>query len=298
MADAAGLSLDRGWDPYAGPVPDLVSRLRAAGCVFAEEEAGLLTSVASGPDLEAMVVRRLAGEPLEYVLGWVDFDNQRIGLEPGVFIPRQRTAFLVELAAATLDTVPLRVRTHTSARSPAHERAFVGPRARVRGTVVDLCCGSGALGLAVARRRPGVVLHASDSDPTAVACAARNLAAVDAHTYLGDLAEALPTGLRGTVDVLLANVPYVPSAAVEMMPPESREHEPLGTVDGGADGLDVLRRVAAIAPAWLRPGGTVFCEISRGQIAAASAAFASAGLTPTVHRDDEREATVIAGTRS
>lgn len=247
---------------------ELVPRLRAAGCVFAEEEARLLLEAAGGAELEALVRRRLAGEPLEHLLGWADFDGLRVIVEPGVFIPRQRTVFLVELAAAEVPE---------------------------NGVVVDLCCGSGALGLALARRCPGIAVHAADIDPVAGACARRNLAPVGGTATVGDLDAALPEQLRGRVDVLVANVPYVPTHAIATMPAESRDHEPRGTVDGGADGLDVVRRVAGLAPRWLAPGGRVFVETSEGQADAAAQAFAAAGLSPGVHHDDERGATVVSG---
>jgi release factor glutamine methyltransferase len=250
---------------------DLVSRLRAAGCVFAEEEAEVLTSSATSPaHLEEMVTRRVAGDPLEHVVGWVAFDGGRVAVEPGVFVPRQRTAYLVELAAPLLSAGD---------------------------TVLDLCCGSGALGLALARRVPGITVHASDIDPVAVACAARNLAPVGGSAVVGDLAAALPPSLQGTAAVVVANVPYVPSAAVALMPPESRDHEPRGTVDGGDDGLDLLRRVAALAPTWLRPGGVLLSEVSEDQAPAAMAAFGAAGLVSATHRDEERETTAVSGTR-
>lgn len=251
----------------------LVERLRAAGCVFAEEEAALLEGAATGPDLEHLVRRRVAGEPLEHLLGWAAFDGGRVLVDPGVFIPRQRTTYLVEVAHAALSR-------HAGDRP---------------GTVLDLCCGSGALGLALARRRRGVILHAGDLDPAAVACAARNLAEVGGVVHQGDLVSALPPALRGQFDVVLANVPYVPSDAVPLMPAESRDHEPVGTVDGGADGLDLLRRVATLAPAWLRPGGSVHCEVAPAQVDEALAAFAAAGLTGRAQHDEEREATVVSG---
>ncbi|WP_082605824.1 putative protein N(5)-glutamine methyltransferase [Nocardioides sp. Root190] len=254
-------------------MPTLVERLRTAGCVFAEEEAAVLEETATGPRLEELVLRRIAGEPLEYVVGWVAFDGDRVAIDPGVFVPRQRTAYLVEVAHSLLST-------------RADERA---------GIVLDLCCGSGALGLALARRRPGLLLHATDIDPAAAACAARNLAPVRGIAHLGDLAGPVPTDLRGQVDMILANVPYVPSAAVALMPPESRDHEPLATVDGGADGLDLLRRVAALAPYWLRTGGSVVCEVSEAQVVAALDTFGAAGLHARVHRDELRDATVVSG---
>lgn len=259
-------------------MPDLVARLRAAGCVFAEEEADLLVEAAADDAaLEELVRRRVGGEPLELVLGWAAFDGLRVAIDPEVFVPRQRTTFLVEVADATLAT-----------SAPG--------RAGQQGTVVDLCCGSGALGLALARRRPGVTLHATDDHPAAVACAARNLAQVGGTVHLGDLASPLPMDLRGGVDTLLANVPYVPSSAVTAMPPESRDHEPRSTVDGGADGLDVLRRVAALAPEWLCPGGSVHSEVAVAQVDAALVVLTGGGLLARVDHDEERDATVVTGT--
>lgn len=248
---------------------DLVARLRAAGCVFAEDEAAALLSAFVEPvALESAVARRVAGEPLELVLGWADFAGVRVLLETGVFVPRQRTAYVAELAAPLL--------------APGS-------------VVVDLCCGSGALGLALASRTPGLLLHAADVSPVAVACARRNLEPVGGQVHLGDLDAALPDGLRGRVEVIVANVPYVPSASVALMPRESREHEPLSTVDGGVGGLDVLRRVALAAPGWLAPGGWLFIETSEAQADEAVAAFIASGLDARVHHDQERGATVVAG---
>jgi release factor glutamine methyltransferase len=115
--------------------------------------------------------------------------------------------------------------------------------------------------------------------------------------YAGDLYDPLPTALRGHVDVLVANVPYVPTGAVALMPREARVHEPLVALDGGADGLDVLRRVAARAGDWLVPGGHVLFETGTDQVPAAVDALAAAGLTPAVDRDDELGATVVSGRR-
>ncbi len=248
----------------------VVDRLRAAGCVFAEDEASLLLEAAADPGaLAALVARRVAGEPLEQLLGWAAFDGLRIGLAPGVFVPRVRSEFLAERAAAP---------------------------ARAGSVVLDLCCGSGALGAAVAARVPGIVLHAADLDPAAVACAQANLPGATVHG--GDLFDALPTTLRGRVDVLVANVPYVPTSAIALMPPEAREHEPRLALDGGDDGLAVARRVLAGAPVWLAPGGTVLFETSEEQVPAARAAVSAAGLVPAVHTDEERGATVVSGRRS
>ena len=198
----------------------LVARLRAAGCVFAEEEAAELLAAAAGPaDLAVMVDRRVAGEPLETVLGWARFCGLRVAVEPGVFVPRQRTALLVEQAVALL---------RSAAGTPV---------------VVDLCCGSGAVALAVAAGLGPVELHAADVDPVAVRCARRNLEPVGGRVHQGDLYAALPAALRGRVDLLAVNAPYVPSAAVALMPPEARDAEPRTAAAVRAGGLraDVVR---------------------------------------------------------
>jgi release factor glutamine methyltransferase len=246
----------------------VVTRLRAAGCVFAEDEAELLIESAAGPaDLAALLDRRVAGVPLEHVVGWVDFDGLRIEVDPGVFVPRRRTELLVREAVA---------------------------RAQPGTIVVDLACGCGAVGLAVATRTP-VELHACDIEPAAVACARRNLGPTGGHVYAGDLFEPLPDRLRGRVGVLVANVPYVPTDAVSLMPPEARDHEPLVALDGGADGLDVFRRVAAEARRWLAPGGHVLMESGAEQVPAALDTLAAGGLTPSAVNDEDLWATVIIG---
>jgi release factor glutamine methyltransferase len=246
----------------------IVDRLRTAGCVFAEDEAALLTAeAASADELEAMVVRRIAGEPLEQILGWAEFRGLRIVVEPGVFVPRRRTEFLVEQAAALL---------------------------RPGEIVVDLCCGSGAIGAALRAAEP-IELYAADLDPAAVRCARRNLGD---GVYEGDLYDALPAGLRGRVGLLVANVPYVPTEAVGMMPPEARDHEARMALDGGADGLDLVRRYAAGAPDWLVAGGHVLVETGTDQVPAAVEAFTAAALTPRVATSDEYAATVVIGSRA
>jgi release factor glutamine methyltransferase len=163
--------------------------------------------------------------------------------------------------------------------------------------VEDLCCGSGALAAALAAAVPGARVHAADIDPAAVRCARRNLAAAGGHVYQGDLFGPLPAGLRGRVDILLANVPYVPTSEVGLLPPEARDHEARVGLDGGADGLEVLRRVAGGAPGWLAPGGHLLSEISERQVAAATAVVTAAGLTAAVTRSVEHDATVVVAAR-
>ena len=217
---------------------DVVARLRAAGCVFAEREADLLLAT---EDPEPLVLRRIAGERLEDVLGWAEFAGLRFTVAPGVFVPRHRSEFLVEVAAAR-----------------------TGPG----DVVLDVGCGTGALGGALRARVPGVELHATDLDPAAVACARENLPG--AHVGVADL---FPAGLR--VDVLLANVPYVPSSEIAHLPPEMREGELRSALDGGGDGLDVLRRVLAGLDVVLSERGVSLSELDEDQVPSAL------DLTPT-----------------
>ena len=260
---------------------DLVPRLRAAGCVFAEEEARVLQDTAADDaQLQILAGRRVAGEPLEHVLGWAEFCGLRIHVDPGVFRPRARTEFLVEHAA-------------TLVRPGPTDPGRAGVAAPV---VVDLCCGSGALGVALAAMLGRVELHAADVDPVAIACARRNVEPVGGQVHLGDLFAALPADLRGRMDVLLANVPYVPTGDLGLLPAEARLHEPVGTLDGGPDGLEVLRRVAADAPRWLAPNGHLLTEASSGQAQAATEVLSSAGLVALVVTSEEHDATVVVGT--
>ncbi|MDH6113791.1 release factor glutamine methyltransferase [Kitasatospora sp. MAP12-15] len=259
-------------DPAPLSEAEVVVRLRAAGCVFAEEEAQLLLAAAAGTpaELESMVQRRVAGLPLEHVVGWAEFRGLRIAVDPGVFVPRRRTEFLVEQAAELAPARPV---------------------------VVDLCCGSGALGVALAAAVEGVELHAADVDHASVECARRNVGPAGGRVYEGDLFEPLPVALRGRIDVLLSNVPYVPTAEIELLPAEAREHEVRVALDGGPDGLAVLRRVAAAAPSWLAPGGHLLFETSERQVPYAVEALTAAGLSVRIATDDELDATVLIATR-
>ena len=247
-----------------------VLRLRAAGCVFAEDEAAVLGGAATDPaHLDHLIERRARGEPLEQVVGFADFCGVRVSLRPGVFVPRVRSELLVHTAVAE-----------------------IGSGA---GTVVDLCCGSGALGLAVRDRAPDIRLLAADSDPVAVACARDNLGR---DVFQGDLFAALPDDLRGHVDVLLANVPYVATGHLELLPAEARLHEPRTALDGGADGLAVFRAVVAGAAECLAPGGLMLSEITEAQTEAAVAAVRAAGLSAGIVTDDDLEARAVTGRRS
>ena len=212
----------------------------------------------------AWAARRMAGEPLEYVVGWAAFAGVRVAVEPGVFVPRRRSELVVEVAA----------------REPAD-------------VVVDLCCGTAAFGAALARRWPDAEVHAADSDPAAVACARRNLPPERVHE--GDLYAALPADLKGRVDLLVANAPYVPTDAIATMPRDARDHEHRVALDGGSDGLDVLRRVVADGPDWLRPRGRLVVEAGRDQADRLAALVVTAGMSASIETDDEIGGTVVLG---
>ncbi|WP_200211824.1 putative protein N(5)-glutamine methyltransferase [Micromonospora coerulea] len=257
--------------PFFPDRPALVRRLRAAGCVYAEDEAELLIEAAdSAAALADLIDRRVAGLPLEHLLGWAEFCGLRVAVDPGVFVPRGRTALLVAAAAAVAGPAP---------------------------AVLDLCCGSGAAALVLHGRLTPRWLAAADVDPAAVACARRNLAPLGVPVFQGDLFAPVPPPWRGRLDLVVANAPYVPSGAVALMPAEARLHEAPVALDGGPDGLAVLRRVAAGAVEWLAPGGHLAVEVSAGQAETLCAAFSGLGLEPTVVHDEDLDATAVTARR-
>ena len=265
------------------PDAQLVARLRAAGCVFAEEEAALLTEAAQARTdlasrLEHLVARRVAGEPLEQVLGWAEFAGRRILLEPGVFVPRRRTEVLAAEAVSLV------------------REAARGDHVPV---VVDLCCGAGAIGAAIMDAAGTVELVAADLDPAAVRAARRNLEPLGALVVEGDLFDPLPEWVRGRIDVLAVNAPYVPTAEIAMMPPEARDHEAHVALDGGTDGLDVHRRVVASAHDWLADGGSLLIEASRRQATTTARLLEAAGLREVrIEHDTEIEGTAVIGRKA
>jgi release factor glutamine methyltransferase len=258
---------------------DLAASLRAAGCVFADDEARLLLSAAADDDqLQDMLGRRVGGEPIEHIIGRATFAGIEVVVAPGVFVPRHRSEVLVDIAASNAigrDDLP----------RPAN--------------IVDLCCGTGALSLALVAAlettERTATVHATDIDPEAVACARTNLASCGQAVH-GDLFGALPPQLAGRVDVLLANVPYVPTDEIDTLPHEAKDHEARVALDGGADGLDVARRVLAEAPRWLAPRGTAYFECGRHQAPALASAAVAVGLTPATIHDEQWGSAVIAAT--
>ncbi|MEA9986815.1 MULTISPECIES: putative protein N(5)-glutamine methyltransferase [Subtercola] len=279
----------------------IVARLRAAGCVFAEDEADLLLEGAGTPaELEELVVRRVQGIPLEHLVGWVEFLGQRLAVGPGVFVPRRRTQLLATLAVAAVAAAA--AETLSAAATPDRGAEV----ARV--VLVELCCGVAAVAASVlaevsessvASETAGAPMklevYAADIDPAVLEYARRNLGA-GATVLIGDLYEPLPAHLRGRVDVIVANAPYVPTEAIALMPPEARLYESATALDGGDDGLDLHRRIAAEAPAWLAPGGRLLVETSAVQAPLTLALFERAGLVARIVTLDELDATVVVGT--
>lgn len=245
----------------------LVARLRAAGCVFAEEEAVALRAAAlNSADRERLVARRIAGEPLEVVIGYAEFAGLRIPVAAGVFVPRVRTELVARLAVE------------------------LAPPSSI---VVDLCCGSGAIAAAVAHARPDLTVWAADIDPVAIALASTTLSPFGVHSLVSDMDAALPTSLRGKVSVVASCPPYVPTAEVALMPPEARDHEPLAALDGGATGAAMQARVFETARRLLAPRGVCIVETSEHLCDATLAAAVAAGFTAQVEIDDEIDAVVV-----
>jgi release factor glutamine methyltransferase len=221
-----------------------------------------------------MVARRAAGEPLQYVIGWAPFGPLRLRVGPGVFVPRPETETLADRAAA-----------------------FLRGRSRPR-VAVDVCTGSGAIACFLAAEAPGTRVLATELDPGALPWARANCERHGVELLAGDLDDPLPAELAGRVDVLCANVPYVPTAAIATLPTDVRDHEPRLSLDGGADGLDVLRRLVARAGRWLAPGGRLCCEIGEDQAATAAALLTAAGLAEVaVHQDLVGRDRIVEGAR-
>jgi release factor glutamine methyltransferase len=218
-----------------------------------------------------MTQKRIDGWPLEQVLGRAELCGVRVHVCDGVFVPRRRSELLVREALA------------------------VASRVSGRPVVLDLCCGTGAVGVAVATLLGDAELHASDLDPGSISCAGRLVHGLGGALYLGDLYDALPDSLRGRVDVLVANAPYVPTGELAFMPIEAREHEPRIALDGGADGVDIQHRVVVGAREWLAPGGVLLVETSARQVPLTVVAFEAAGFVVRVVADEDLDATVVVG---
>ncbi len=244
----------------------VITRLAAAGCLAPEEEAAALLAATGDPEqLEALVARRTTGEPLAWLVGHVDFCGIRVGVDPGVYVPRWQTEPLARRAAALL---------------PEH------------GTAVDLCTGAGAIARVLMARVPSATVVATDLDPVAAACAGRN----GVETLVGDLDEPLPAGLLATVDVMTAVTPYVPADELQFLPRDVLAFEPRSALDGGVDGLEVLSTVVGCSSRWLRSGGWLLLELGGDQAKIVAAQMEAAGFDGIeLLRDDDGSDRAIAG---
>lgn len=252
-----------------GFAPEMVEAVRAqlalAGCVAADEEADELAAAA--PDaatLEAFVARRARGEPLAWITGRLRFCGEVVRVERSVYVPRLQTEELARRAAALL---------------PA------------RGRAADLCTGTGAVAAHLRRVVPGASVVATDVDPGAAACARRNGVAV-VVTDLG-------AGLRGEAfDVVTAVTPYVPTDAIGLLPADVQRYEPRTALDGGADGLEVIRRLVGDAARLLVPHGWLLTEIGGEQDEAVGPVLEEAGFgLPAFWHDEDGDLRGVAAQR-
>jgi release factor glutamine methyltransferase len=220
----------------AAALTRLSDMLARAGCVAADEEAAELLVAAGGErsTLISLVHRRLRGEPLAWVTGHAAFGELVVAVDPGTYVPRWQSLELAARAAARLPE---------------------------GGKAIDVCTGSGAIAAALQLRRRSARVVGTDFDAGAVACARSN--GVDARH--GDLFDAVPSEFEGSTDVVVAVVPYVPTSALQYLPHDDRFYEAPSHYDGRTDGTDVLRRVVASAPRFLRPGGALLLELGGEQ---------------------------------
>ncbi|MEX2203905.1 MAG: HemK/PrmC family methyltransferase [Actinomycetota bacterium] len=245
----------------------LVQRLAAAGCLAPEEEAAELIRAAAGGSrrLEELVARRLRGEPLAWITGFVQFCGLRVRVDPGVYVPRPHTEALAYRAASLLPS---------------------------SGIGVDLCTGSGAVAVVLGSAGRGATVLATDVDPAAVSCARRN----GVQALLGSLDEPLPESIRGRVDVMTAVVPYVPAEELHLLPRDVLAHEPRLALDGGPGGATFLEQVTRLSADWLAPAGHVLLELGGDQAGVVAETMESAGLSDIrVHRDGDGDDRAIDG---
>lgn len=314
-------------DPGLDDRASLAAELRAAGCVFAEDEARILLEAAEAAHisptaqaadaadsahhvgwhatLRALVDRRVAGEPLEHIVGWVDFAGLRLHVAPGVFVPRQRTAML---AARSVLAVSEAVKAgvmhdadstagtmHDADSTPGPQDNTTAARGAGAGIrFLEAFCGVGPVATAVARAVPEVWVHLGDHDTAALDCAQTNVGP-EGTCHLLDGLSGLPEELRGRCDVIAAVPPYVPEHASEFLPREALEGEAPSSLFGGSDGLDHARRLIDEAPRWLRETGVLLIELGREQALVAAEFAATAGGEAVPRQTSEAGHTTFSG---
>lgn len=300
----------------------VAAHLRQAGCVFAEDEARILLEAAQEisrdqecpsdqeSSLTALVARRVAGEPLEQIVGWVEFSGRRLAVVPDVFVPRQRTTLLAERSILAVQGAGFAVQAAeggAQAAGFAVQAAEGGAQAAefsVQAADSDVnegggpvrfleaFCGVGAVATTVARALPGTQIHLGDHDEAALSCAEANVGPL-ARSHLLDCLEGLPQVLSGGFDVISAVPPYVPDSAAQFLPHEAAEHEPSTALFGGVDGLDLIRRLISESPQWLAPGGVVLIELGSAQYASAAEFAAARGFTATSTLGEDEQTLVL-----
>lgn len=245
LREAAGRLAAAGVPDAAYDAAELLSRVMGESSLMLRAEAGRTVSSEQRAAYDALIARRAAREPLQYITGEAPFMGLTLGTAPGVLIPRFDTEALCQQAL---------------------DRLRGGER------VLDLCTGSGALAVALASLRPGIRAAAGDISPLAAALARENAArcGVSVDVRLGDLFAPF----RGeTFDMIVSNPPYIPAGQLAGLQEEVRR-EPALALDGGADGLDFYRRIIAEAPRYLAPGGWLLLEFGSDQAADVKALMA------------------------
>ena len=228
-------------------------------------------------DARALVKRRGQREPLQYILGSTSFCGLEMEVNPHVLIPRPETEILAECAWKRLEST-----------------------ATAKPVILDLCAGSGCLGVAIAAHCHKAVIHGVDISGDALDVARRNAKrhglSERVAFFQGDLFHAVPHGIR--YDLIATNPPYIPTNDVATLQPEVREHEPMCALDGGADGLTIIRRIAAEAPEFIAPGGWLLLEFSDGQGDAARELFSRDPWTGvTIEKDFSRRERILIARR-
>lgn len=250
-------------------VREAARRLEAAGVASPMYDARELLRHAEVSDLdpEQLVAARSSRVPLQHLVGSAGFRYLDLAVGPGVFIPRPETELLVDAVLRAI-------------AGPAHTAHAAQPR------VVDLCAGSGAIGLSVAKEHPHARVDLVEASPMAVAWLRKNAAGQPRVTvHHADLADA-PTDAEAMIDVVVSNPPYVPIDERDLVEPEVRDHDPAEALWAGVDGLDVIRRVVDRARVLLRPGGSVVVEHSERQHESVPELLVAAGFGDVVdHRD-------------